>query len=126
MRRIQILSLDSGRQACCDPPRDLVLDGKDILEIAIVALGPKVAAAPGIDELRRHPDALASSPDAAFRKIAHAELPADLPQIQRAALVGKGRIARDDEQRAEARKLGDDIFSDPVGKIFLQDRPACW
>src|SRR5262245_23367983 len=74
----------------------LVLEREDIREAAVIALGPDMAAGGGVDELRRDTEPIAAFPHAAFQYIAHAELAADLPDIPRAALVGKARMARDD------------------------------
>ena len=57
---------------------------------------------------------------AAFEHVAHAELAADLPDVDRAALVGEGRIARDDEQCRKARECRDDVLDHPVGEVVVQ------
>ena len=56
---------------------------------------------------------------AAFQHVAHAEFAPDLPDVDRPALVGERGIARDHEQRLEARQRGDDVLHHAVGKIFL-------
>ena len=56
---------------------------------------------------------------AAFEHVAHAELAADLLHVNRPALVGEARIARDDEQPAHARQGGDDVVHHAVGEIVL-------
>ena len=50
-----------------------------------------------VDELRRYPHAPARLAHAAFQDIAHAQLSADLPDVDRLAFVGKARIAGDHE-----------------------------
>jgi len=98
---------------------DLVLQREDVGKIAVVALGPDVLAALGLDQLRGDADAIAGFAQAAFEHIAHTELASDLLHIDRAALVAEGRIARDDEQRRIARQRGDDVLGDPVGEELL-------
>ena len=73
-------------------PSDLVLDGKHVLQLSIVALGPTVSAGDGVDELRGDADAIASAANAAFEHVADAELAADLPDIDRLALVLKAEL----------------------------------
>jgi hypothetical protein len=55
----------------------------------------------------------------AFEHIAHAELAADLLHVDGLALVGKTRIAGDDEEPADARERRNDIIDHAVGEIFL-------
>ena len=73
----------------------------------------------GVDELPGDAHAIAGLAHAAFEHVAHAELAADLLHVDRPALVGEGRIARDDEQPLDARKAGDDVVDHAVGEIFL-------
>src|SRR5262245_52867359 len=65
-----------------DRPGNLILNGEDILQLAVVTLGPAVRAGNGIDELGADADAIAGATDAAFEDIAHAELAADLPDVR--------------------------------------------
>src|SRR6476619_7041945 len=51
--------------------------------------------------------------------IAHAEPSPDFLDIDCSALEGEARIARDHEQRLEARQRGDNVFDDTVGKVLL-------
>ena len=73
-----------GPDAADDAGRDLVLDGEDVVERPVVALGPEVGAGGGIDQLRGHPDAVAGLADAALEHVADAELAAD-PRARRPA-----------------------------------------
>src|SRR5665213_3732366 len=73
----------------------------------------------GVDQLTGNPDPVGRLADAAFQHVTHPEFAADLPDIDRFALVGEAGIARDNEQRLEARQRGDDVFRHTVGEIFL-------
>ncbi len=73
----------------------------------------------GIDQLTCDADTVSGLAHAAFQHIADAELAADLLHVHRAAPVGEARIARDDEQPADAREFGDDVFHYAVGEIVL-------
>src|SRR5262245_36763846 len=65
----------------------LFLYCKDVLQHAVVALRPDVIAGQCVDELRRHANPVRRPADAALQHIANAEVPADLPDIRRLALV---------------------------------------
>jgi hypothetical protein len=103
---------------------DLVLQRKDVGEIAVVALGPDVLASLGLDQLRSDADAIAGLAYAAFEHIAHTELAPNLLHIDRAALVSEAGVARDDEQRGIAGQRGDDVLGDPVGHELLLGIPT--
>src|SRR5262245_28048118 len=86
-RRLQQRALglglvDLGHQDRNDRPGNLVLNSEDVLQLAVVTLGPKVSAGQGIDELGGDADAIAGPTDAAFENVANAELAADLPYIR--------------------------------------------
>jgi hypothetical protein len=56
---------------------------------------------------------------AAFEHVAHAQLAAHLLHVDRAALVGEARVARDHEQPAHARQRRDDVLHHPVDEVVL-------
>ena len=76
-------------------------------------------AARDIDQLAGYPDLSSRLADAAFEHITNAQLLADLLDVDRFALKGEARVARDDEQRLEARQSSDDVLDDSVREIFL-------
>ena len=86
------------RQRGDDLPRDFVLQGEDVRQVAIVTIGPKMSAGCRIDELRGYPYPVAGPADAALDDIVHSQLRPDLLDLHRSALVGEGGVARDDEQ----------------------------
>ena len=73
-----------GRDNCAG---HLVLDRECVVKFAVIPLSPAVAAGHGIDELRRDANTVATTPDAALQHVAGAQLPPDLPDIDRLALV---------------------------------------
>ena len=73
----------------------LVLQREQILGIMVETLGPDMQAGLGIDQLGIDPDSLARAADAALQHIAHAELAADLANIERLLPIGQRRDARD-------------------------------
>jgi hypothetical protein len=92
---------------------------EDVLEVAVEAIGPDVAAARGVDELHVDAHLHAGAAHAAFEHVAHAELPAHLLDVDALLLVGERRVARDHEQAGDLGDVGDDVFGDAVGEVFL-------
>ena len=109
------LRLDGGD----DGLGDLVLHGEHVGEVAVVALGPEMAAGGDVVELRGDAHAVAALADAAFEHVAHAELVGDLLQVNGLALVDERGVARDHEEPAQLRQRGDDVLADAVGEILL-------
>ena len=63
--------------------RDLVLDGEDVLEVAVVALGPEVVVGLGVDQLHRDAHPLPDLAHAALDDVLHAELGGELLHLDR-------------------------------------------
>ncbi len=112
-------AMDLGLDADHHALGDFLLHGKDIGHVALVALGPEMMAAGGVDELRRDPDTIAAATCAAFDEIGGAEILADLRRVLRLALVGEGRIARDHGKPAPVGQRGDDVLGEAIDEIFL-------
>ena len=102
-----------------DLSRELVLNVKDVGQLAVESICPDMSAGERIDQLRRHPDAVSRLSHAALEHIADAEIARDLGNEHRLVLVGEGRVASDHVQLGQFRQVGDDVFGDSVGKIFL-------
>ena len=69
--------------------RHFLLYREDVLQHAVVALGPDVVAGKRVNKLASHTNPIRRLPDAALQHIADAEFAADLPDIGRLALVGE-------------------------------------
>ncbi len=67
--------------------RDLVLNCKDVIEVAVIAFRPTMRSGSALDKLSRDTYAVAAAPDAALKDIAHAKFAAYLAQIKSFALV---------------------------------------
>ncbi len=78
--------------------RDVVLDRENIGQITVVAFGPEMSAAQSIDQLGCDANPVAGFANAAFQGEPDTEFTAYVGNIERLALIGKGRVARDDEQ----------------------------
>ena len=81
--------LDAGGQLGDDLLGHHVLQGENVLERPVEPIGPQVVAGFTVDELARDTHPVGRLPYAAFQHIAHAEFAADLPDVERLALVGK-------------------------------------
>src|SRR5262245_66161676 len=103
----------------------LVLDGKDILEVSVVVLGPEVAPSIGFDELGRYSDTVASAPHTALQNVAYAQFASDPAYVDRLALVLEAGVAGDDEQLGKPRQLGDNVFDDAVRSEERRVGKAC-
>ncbi len=98
---------------------DAVLQVEEVVDVTVDPARPDVVAGLGLDQLRRDPHPLADPPDAAFHRIAHPEFAADLADIDRPALIGKGRIAGDDEEVADAGEGCGYLLDHSIGEIGL-------
>ena len=83
---------------------DRVLRLQQIGARRVELFGPEVSAAVGVDELGVDPHLIAARLHRAFENIAHAQILADRLGVDRLALEGQGRVARDDEGAADARE----------------------
>ena len=79
---IDACRLDAPRQRGGDGGHHLVLYGEDVVQRAIVAVCPEVAAAVGVDQLDGHPHPIACPAHAAFEEITDAQPPPDLASVQ--------------------------------------------
>ena len=110
---------DLGLDLADDVAGDLVLDLEDVFQVPVVALGPDMTAGAGIDELGGDPDALPGAAHGALDDVVGAEFRRQLADVGRAALVGKGGVARDHVEPAVLGERGDDVLGQPVGEIRL-------
>ena len=103
-----------------DGLRDLVLQGEDVGQVAVVAVGPDVVAGRAVDQLGGDPHPAAGLAHAAFEHVADAELARHLGQTSTdLALEREGGVARDHDQRRDLRQVGDDVLADAVAEILL-------
>ena len=98
---------------------DRVLRLQQIGAGRVELLGPEVSAAVGVDELGVDPHPIAARLHRAFENIAHAQILADRLGVDRLALEGHGRVARDDEGAADARETGGQFVGQGVDEVVL-------
>ena len=117
--RLLFLRRQGDAQRLRDAARDLVLDGEHVLELAVVALGPRRVAGAGLDELRRDPEAVAGAADAPLEHVRRVELLADLGCRDRLVAEADHLRAREDPELRDLRELGDDVFGHPVAEVLV-------
>src|SRR6516164_11353873 len=72
-----------------------------------------------VDKLRGNPHAAAGFTHRTFEHVADAQFAPDLLYVDRLAFVREAGIAGDDEEPADARECGDDLFDHAVSEILL-------
>jgi hypothetical protein len=118
-RALDLGSLDVLFHGGNDPLRNLVLQGEDGSEVALVAIGPNVGAGLGLDQLGDDAHPGAGLAYAALSHVAHAKLAADLQHIGDPDLVDEARLAGDHEQPAHARQGHENVVDHAVGEVLL-------
>ena len=106
-------------QSIGDGARDLVLDLEDLLELSVVALGPKLIPVLGVDELRRDPKPFPRLPDAPLEYAAHLELLAHLSRIHVLPLEGERRSSRRHAKPLDLPESVDDLLGDLIGEELV-------
>jgi hypothetical protein len=107
--------LQLNQNAC----RNLILDRKDVGQLAVEPLGPALVAVVRIDELRRDAHRVAGFANASFENGADAQSPADLRDLEVFALKGERRRAGNHPESGHSRQRADDLFSDAMTEVLL-------
>jgi hypothetical protein len=107
------------RQRSGDVLRNRVLHREHVLEFSVVALGPEMHAARGVDELRRNSHSITSSSHAALQEVANAQFTGDLLRVRGLAFESQDRVARDNREIGEAAEGRNEILGDTVAEILL-------
>src|SRR5262249_32709364 len=87
-------------------------------------LSPNMVTICRFYELHIDPQPIFAALNGTFEDIAHAELAADLRNIDLFSLVGEGRAATNNQQFIEARQVGGQALSNAIDEIFLFGIPA--
>ena len=75
---------------------NLILNSKDILEVAIVSLRPQMIAVFNADKLSCDPQTIAGLSNASFKNVGHVELASYFAHVHLFAFERERRSARDD------------------------------
>src|SRR5262249_12458300 len=81
---------DAGRERAGGAPGDLVLDGKDVGQSAVVTIRPQMVPRRRLDQLCGDADAIAGPPHAALEHVANAKLAAHFADVHTRTFVRKG------------------------------------
>ncbi len=114
-----VVSRKRQRKRAHDLLQHLVLQAEDVVELAVVALGPKVAAGGRVDQLRVDAHLLAGLAHAALQHVSDTERLADLADIDLAPLVAGRRGSRNDRQAGNLGQVGDQVLGHAVREILL-------
>ena len=102
-----------------DRLRDIVLNGEDVLHLAVVALRPQMITVGNVHELSGDAKAVAHLADAALENRRDLQLPSDLADVLVLSLERERRRARRDAQRLNLGQSVDDLFRHAVGEVFV-------
>ena len=103
---------------------DLALDGEDILQLAVVRLGPKRAPIGRIDQFGDDPHSVALFAHAAFEQVRHAQFFANCPAVVGLAFEQERRAAADDLETGNLGEDRDQFLRQAIGKIVIGGVPA--
>src|SRR5436309_14260637 len=111
---------DFGVKLLSDFLRNLALDRKQVVQIAIVLFRPDVSVRARVDQLRVHMKPGADSPDAALQHMGDSQLVTDLTHVPLAAIVHHAGPA-DHLQIGDFCKLGQNVVLHTIdeGPSFL-------
>ncbi len=98
-------------------PCDFELHIEQVLEPAVVALCPSLAACLAVHKVKGKAHALALPPDGPGKKVPHSERSANGGGIALLSRNAKGRVARHDKEILVARQLRDDVVCHSFGEI---------
>jgi hypothetical protein len=102
-----------------DRAGNFVLDGEDVVQLAVEAFRPQLETTLRVDELRRDSHLLAVFADAAFDHVRDSQPLRDRAHVRRVVLERKCRAARHDLQAGCAREAVDEFLSEPVTEILV-------
>src|ERR1700719_3068212 len=106
-------------QSLRNTSRAFLLNGGDIVELPLEALGPDGVPCRGFHKLCGDADAVAGAADGAFEHVGGAELLAYLLRGNRLVAESEHLRTREYLELRDLRNLGDDVFRDAVAEIFV-------
>ena len=114
-RLLRLVALELGG----DGERNLVLDGEDVVDLALEGFGPDVVAVFGIDKLRGDANPVAGLTHAALKHGVYVERPADLRDVLVLAFELKGRGSGRDLETLGLGQHIQNLLGDAIGEILL-------
>ena len=113
--------LDAARQSSDDNVGDLVLDGKDIVQVAVIGLGPNAMPIGRVDQLSRDAHAVAGLAHAALDDMCDTQPMPNLLYVRRRVARCHRGFACNHEQLAKPGQAGNDVLGDAAGEV---DQPV--
>ena len=120
LRGPRVAASHAQQQRLTNPGRQLLLAAENVAFAGLVAVGPPVEAAGGIDELHRRAHAAAAPADASLDQRRHVQAAADLPDIGGPSLERGRRGPGDDAQVGGAGQFAGQFFGEAVGEVLLR------
>jgi len=102
-----------------NPLYNLVLQGKNVREWAIILLRPHLIARRRVDQLHRDPDTLVRFLHAPFQHVPHAHLATDVLHFYCFAFVSEGGVASDDQETRDFGEIASEHFGQTVAEVVL-------
>src|ERR1700750_1371814 len=95
----------------------VVLEGKYVLDRAIVAFGPDRILGPRLDQVDGDPQLVSNAPQPSRQKVSNTELIGNLTQRPRLGGRQKGRMTSNHHQVAETAQIGNQVRNDALAKM---------
>src|SRR5215813_6764763 len=98
---------------------NFILHLEDVIDVALVRLGPQMLAGIRSDQLRRDPQSVAGPSNTAFEDVRYVEFCRDGGDIVRLSSKGKRRGAGNDVQLWRLRQEVEELLGEAVGEVSL-------
>ena len=98
---------------------DLGLDAKNVTQVPVIRLGPKLRAGLRVNQVNIDPHLIACLLDATLKDVRYAKLLCDFSKIPRFALISLRRSARNDFQIPDLGETRQDFFLDAIREISV-------
>ena len=99
-------------------PRDLLLDGEHVRDLALVLLAPELRTRLHVHQVHLHVQRVAQLTDAPRQNCSHVQLATHRLRVGLTSLVAEGRRARDDAQPLELRHAVNQRLRNAVGQVL--------
>ncbi len=110
---------ETSAEGAHDGAGDLLLNREDVLDLAIVGLGPEAPAVGGVGELHGDPEPLPHPADRTLEDDGHLQPFADLPHVERLAFEGEHRGARGHAESLHLHQGVDQLVGNPVAEVLV-------
>ena len=106
-----------------DRPHDVhgefVLEPENVVERAVVVVGPDKSGGLSVDELAAQPEMVSNPPHTAVEQVAYAQFLPDNSSLRCPPFVDHRRVVRDDQQPLDPAEAGGDFGHHAVGEVIL-------